>query len=345
MRMGSGPLLETFMIFAIGTVLVIRAVLASLGYPQLGGGGLHIAHMLWGGLILVAALVILVASIGWYSLAAGAVLGGIGFGFFIDEVGKFVTSDNNYFFRPAVSIMYVLFVLFFFIFQAIGRRLPSSHTYLVNALGATQETLIRGLTKDQKERARGMLAHADPAGPITATLLSLLDHMELVHAPPPGRLMRAARETRAAYDRVLRSRRFRLILVAIFVALTVVSGIGALLGVTFTDGLSIPEWAELLSNALVACLMVVGIVYLRRSRVAAYRWFIRGVLISLLVTQPFTFYREQFGALWGFGSGLLVWAVLRYMIELEEAPVASRVAEGDGDLGKHPPNDGRTTTR
>ena len=41
-------LLETFFIASVTSILVIRAFLAATGYPQLGGHGLHIAHMLWG---------------------------------------------------------------------------------------------------------------------------------------------------------------------------------------------------------------------------------------------------------------------------------------------------------
>ena len=38
----SGNLLEMTLIFAVVTILCIRAFLALTGYPQLGGGNLHI---------------------------------------------------------------------------------------------------------------------------------------------------------------------------------------------------------------------------------------------------------------------------------------------------------------
>lgn len=105
--------IDTFVIAGVVTVLGIRAFLAITGYPQLGSDSLHIAHVLYGGLILVIALLLLLLSDRPNKLLA-ALLGGIGFGFFIDEVGKFVTQDNDYFFEPAVSIMYILFLLIWF---------------------------------------------------------------------------------------------------------------------------------------------------------------------------------------------------------------------------------------
>src|SRR5579863_3496384 len=42
--------LEAFMAAAIAAVLVIRTFLELSGFPKLGGNGLHIAHLLWGGL-------------------------------------------------------------------------------------------------------------------------------------------------------------------------------------------------------------------------------------------------------------------------------------------------------
>src|SRR5436305_1593218 len=105
-RNGDGPdLLLQLLVCAVGTVLAIRYYLERTGYPQIGGGGLHIAHMLWGGFFMVVALVLLLGFIGRRPQRLGSIFGGVGFGLFIDELGKFITRDNDYFFRPTVALI------------------------------------------------------------------------------------------------------------------------------------------------------------------------------------------------------------------------------------------------
>jgi hypothetical protein len=98
-----GSYLEAFLVSAVAAILVIRLYLELTGYPQIGGGGIHVAHVLWGGLLMLIAQVMLLAFLGKHVKRAAAVIGGIGFGAFIDELGKFLTSDNDYFFRPTAS--------------------------------------------------------------------------------------------------------------------------------------------------------------------------------------------------------------------------------------------------
>src|SRR5206468_1528896 len=55
----AGGLLETFLTAAVAALLGIRFFLRLAGYPQLGGSHLHVAHMLWGGVLMAAAIILL----------------------------------------------------------------------------------------------------------------------------------------------------------------------------------------------------------------------------------------------------------------------------------------------
>ena len=113
--------LELFLVSAISSLLLLRFFLFATGYPQVGSGSLHIAHMLYGGLFMLAAIVILVSFIGRRTQRLAAFIGGLGFGVFIDELGKFITRDNDYFFRPTIGIIYAIFISLYLLFNFLSR--------------------------------------------------------------------------------------------------------------------------------------------------------------------------------------------------------------------------------
>ena len=145
-------LLLTLLSFALSVGLT-RLFLELTGYPQLGNSELHIAHVLWGGLFLFgAALLPLIFANRWV-YTWGALMAGLGVGLFIDEVGKFITQSNDYFYPPAAPIIYAFFLVTVMVYLQV-RRTPSrdARAELYRAFDAFEEILDHDL--DRYERSQ-----------------------------------------------------------------------------------------------------------------------------------------------------------------------------------------------
>jgi len=104
------------------SISLTRFILEATGYPQLGNETLHIAHCLYGGVILyVGCLLPLVYSNEWAFTWSG-ILSGAGMGLFIDEVGKFMTVNNDYFFPAAAPVIYGFFLLTVLLYVKVARK-------------------------------------------------------------------------------------------------------------------------------------------------------------------------------------------------------------------------------
>jgi hypothetical protein len=145
-------LLISLSTFAI-TVIVTRLFLELTGYPQLGNGVLHFAHALWGGLLLVIAVMLPLILENRWVYNVSAILSGIGIGLFIDEVGKFITQENDYFFPPAAPLIYgffLLLVLLYLFLRGTGKRNPRNEIYW--ALDDMRELIDNNLDSQELDR-------------------------------------------------------------------------------------------------------------------------------------------------------------------------------------------------
>lgn len=141
---------ETYVLFTLlsfaASVALTRLFLELTGYPQLGGDTLHIAHVLWGGLLLfIAALLPLLFANRWV-YTTGSILAGLGVGLFMDEVGKFITQTHDYFYPAAAPIIYAFFLLTVLVYlQARKPKTHNARAELYRALDTITEILDRDL--------------------------------------------------------------------------------------------------------------------------------------------------------------------------------------------------------
>jgi len=284
------------------------------------------------------------------------ICGGIGFGTFIDEVGKFITQDNDYFYQPAVAIMYVTFIVIFLIVRNIQTRARYSRLeYLMNAIHELEEVAVSDMDEEEKEKEKvaEYLAKCDPDDPLVAELKSALGKIELVPVSEPGHYVRLRTRLGIFYRNIAITNWFRWVIIAFFTAQVAfnlfyvfvlvalkmlnwdvlnVGIIGSLAGelekITFSD------YAYLTSSLLAAGLALWGLTLFMKSRLSAFKIFERSIMVSIFLTQVFVFFQAQFWGLAGLIIYLLVYVALRFMIDRETHAVLEQnpsLAGGNAD--------------
>lgn len=316
-----------FLVVTVLTVLVTRGALALTGFPQLGGGGLHVAHVLWGGLLMAVALVGALSWAGPVVRPLAALVGGIGFGLFVDEIGKFVTSDNDYFFEPTASLIYLVVVLLVLAGEAIhGRRAPDPHETLAAAADLAVAGIAGGFSTRARRQAREL---AEAAGDVrgAAEVRALLDVVEDDARELPDPISAVSRWVVATSRRVVRVRWLPRLTVAVLAVATLATvGRGVSLIVAGAD---LPWWAEIgmIASGVVSLVCSgIGLRLVGTDRVRGYEWFRRAVLVNLLLTQIALFRVDQWSAV----TGLAVDLVLLGLIAAELDVLHGRAGDDGG---------------
>ncbi|MEO3755888.1 hypothetical protein [Streptomyces sp. B6B3] len=333
-REGAAAYTNLFALSGIVTVLATRAFLALAGYPKLGGGGgrshLHIAHMLWGGLLMAAATLLVLCVLGRAARRVAAVAGGVGFGLFIDEVGKQVTDEPGYFYQPAAGIIYASFAVLLLLARVLrGRRADPADPADPARLGAEERTataadlaltgVTSGLTAEQRRAALRLLESSERD--VDRALVRLLATVPerapaerwRVRATDCARALRRLARTRTAAALAVLCLLTEALLLTVWIPVDIASGeiardpeAGAAIGI-------------LLSAAVSALLGVAGLVLLPRDRTAAFGLFRMALLADILVGQIFKFTVNQFASVTelAFDLGAL-WVLSAHLAALAE---------------------------
>jgi hypothetical protein len=316
-----GPQLDTFLVCAATAVVVNRLVLIILGYPQIGSrksDGVHISHSIYGGLMMLIAMIAVISFLAPSTRWFVAVLGGLGFGWYVDELGKYV-SNAGYLFVPALALIYVVFVVLFLVVRSLASRTYGPDDALANALESLKSAGDGTLDDVQRRQALRRFDASGLDGGFAADVRELLSNAPASPPRSPGRWRRLQIKTRARYVAWSHERSFTIVIEVFFVLLAL-STLGGAIGLS-VDGPGITQPSEKVATyAAVAAgvLVVIGIWQLRRNRLTAFRWFDRALLIWILVVQVYMFRQMQFAAVLGLAVDLFVWAMVRSAITVEE---------------------------
>lgn len=313
----------------IATVLVTRAYLAATGYPRIGGGGIHIGHVVWGGLLMICALTVALVWAGGRARVWTALLGGVGTGLFVDEVGKYLTTTNDYFYRPAAAIIYLVFAALLVAASFLGRDTVAdggdASQRLAGAAQIAASGLVGGLTSGERASAAQLLAGC-PEQDRDAVLRLL----ELAVVREPGRLTRLVARIRRWAEWVAGLRWAEtvaftlLVLSRVIVAIIFVAqAIGGEPHSTDAGAIT----ASAITRSLGAVLVIVAVVLrLRGQTLTSYRLSRAAILLDLLITEIFNFHDSQFAAVSELPQLLLAFAFFSIrQRRLEQGPETAPV--------------------
>jgi len=315
-RRAGGETYLLLMLVSFGaTVILTRWYLALAGYPQIAAGDLHIAHALWGGLLLFIASGLPLLFAGRTTYPVSAVLSGVGVGLFADEVGKFITARNDYFYPAALPIIYAIFLIGALVYMRSRRPLArDARSQLIAALEELEEAVERDMEPSELAVLERRLTtvvergRAEDHRRLASTLLEYVRSPRTrVISERHGPIERLNRWWRGRRDRLLGHRgakwlygatlAFTGIRSLIAVGALVTGLVGVVVGAgTSTDAL---QTAQLFLEGFTGALLVPGVILIALGRTReGLRLASLSLVIALLVQDLIGFYLNQFDAVW-----------------------------------------------
>ncbi len=274
---------------------------------------------------MVAALILTMAFLGSRVQKLASVVGGVGFGLFIDELGKFITHDNDYFFQPTVAMIYLIFIILFLVFRSLSNRQRhfSKEEHMLNSLSLLEEAVINELDRPELKRVLAHLQQSDPEHPLVNPLKSTLEKIGAQKAAEPSFIRLWLRQIERRYQKVVSTTWGIRLIDTVFASKAAIFLIKAVVDAqrwytqTPFEGIAVLSVLQFTSSLVSTGFVIAGIMVIRRSRMRAYELFTKSLLIDIFVVQFFSFYREEFNALPGLLLSVVLYITLRFLVRQE----------------------------
>lgn len=298
-------LFDSFFITAITTILVVRFYLKVTGYPQIGSSTLHISHLLPGTLLMLIAVIVLLSAVNRAARGFAAITAGLGFGLAWDELGKFVTKNNNYFFHATPGLIYLTFVILYLIVRYSAQRRFTQEEYLANLLDLIKDAAIKDLDQREYLHAKQLLAQVSKENPLYGLAKEMLEKVKPTAARQPSVLDKAINEIKKPLMKLSRKYFFSKIVVGVAVVYGFASLAAALFffaGATLPDNYQVNtilqgDESDIIGglSALISALLAAAATYkyLNGHSRRAFKLFEQSLLVNIFIGQVVLFFKSQ----------------------------------------------------
>ncbi|MEL7666305.1 MAG: hypothetical protein AAGU06_02655 [Candidatus Shapirobacteria bacterium] len=332
-RLNASRFLLDFIFWAILSLLVTRFFLNITDYPVIGRGIWHISHVLLGGFLMLIGILFLLTSFGKRIRHFSGIICGIGWGLFIDEIGKYITLDNNYLFRPAIIFIYLSFILLFIIYRLLEKTEIKSTLSLWHELFENFEEIIdHDLEKREKEYILKLISQLEKRH-LALPKRQLLNQIKKITLSTPSKndhysfqLDTITRSSLQFSYRTFFKKKFVFYTLFLYSLWYIIDRIYDAFNLFFnTNRLAILQRyysnfdffsktevymlsSKIVVEFVIALFFIIALYWLiKKKTIRSIRYFQNGLLLNIFIGSFLKFYFEQFSAIFGLILTIIVW--------------------------------------
>lgn len=338
-RENASDLILILMVSALITLLGTRLFLVLAGWPTISFGVWHIAHVNWGGLLMIVGTIMILAVHGEKIRRTAAVISGAGWGLFIDEVGKYLTKNNDYWFQPAIIFIYISFIILYLVYRYFEKLQPQDPKTLLYSVINKLEDIAEGDldVKEKKDLINKLskIIKTEKDENKKHFALELKKFIEVQKAKEVDRSkwwqVFLGKTGYYSYNKIFKTKLVKHGLI-IYAAVWAINRIQETLRIVFhPEKLTIIQQfyndynfasrsdiymitLKIISDSMAALLFVVGIFYITtRRKFKGLKFFQLGLIVNIFLSSVFKLYFEQFSEVFVLGTSMVLLVAISKM--------------------------------